>query len=249
MKKIWFAIPGAAFLALMLMSVFSWVREPYQTFAIQGKEIAANLGCFACHGEGGTSGIPNVGGGEGDVPQWSGGTSMMYLNSDADIESYILKGHGASEKSVSKGLMQMPAYEGVVSDNELMKLVAYVKAVSNFYPEMPAEARKGYEVGKKLGCFGCHGPSGMGGIKNYGSFKAVIPALYGKDFEELCKNEEEIKRWILEGKIDRFQNNSVAMYFINRQKIKMPAYKNYIAENELSELLNFIRWLNLKGKI
>ena len=243
----------------------TYLRKPRLTPALRGAQLAEKLGCFACHGPGGTGSIPNPGSEEEEVPAWDGGTAMMYVKNEQEIREWILYGHpkrledkhdhepsgdpGAhgDEKDVQDGSgslpVRMPAFEGIVSAGELHDLVAYYKAVAAF-ETLPQAARDGYRVASRLGCFGCHGPGGRVGSRNPRSFKGYIPPWRGKDYAELVKNDTELREWILEGRIERFESNPLARYFTRRQVIQMPAYRDALSDDELEALVDYIQWLN-----
>ena len=63
----------------------------------RGVQRATELGCFSCHGELGREGIPDPGEQDHDVPNWSGGVWMMYVESDQEIRDYILDGSAGRE--------------------------------------------------------------------------------------------------------------------------------------------------------
>jgi mono/diheme cytochrome c family protein len=136
----------------------------------------------------------------------------------------------------------MPGYENVISRKELDDLVEFFKAVAAFETPPPT-AQAGYQVASRLGCFGCHGPAGLVGSRNPRSFKGYIPPWRGRDFAELVKNDNELRKWILDGTIDRFESNPVARYFARRQVIQMPAYEDVLFEGELDALVAYIHWL------
>jgi mono/diheme cytochrome c family protein len=243
----------------------AYLRKPRLTPALRGSQLAEELGCFACHGPGGTGGIPNPRSEEEEVPAWDGGNAMMYVKNEQEIREWILYGHpkrledkhehehsadadvhgdeDVAQDSDSPFPLRMPAFEGVVSDGELNDLVAYYKAVAAF-ESLPQEAREGYQVASRLGCFGCHGPGGRVGSKNPRSFKGYIPPWSGKDYAELVKNDAELREWILEGGIERFESNPLARYFTRRQVIQMPAYRDVLNDDELEALVSYVHWLN-----
>lgn len=138
--------------------------------------------------------------------------------------------------------LKMPAYRELVSEAELEDLVAYYQAVADFR-EMPDDARAGYRAARALGCFGCHGPGGLIGAENPQSFKRYIPPWRGPDFDELVKNDDELRSWILDGGIPRVNENRVARFFLSRQVIRMPAYRGVMADSTLADIENYIRWL------
>ncbi len=247
------------------LGVFVYVRTPRLTPALRGAQLAREFGCFACHGPGGTGGIPNPGSEDEQVPAWDGGTAMMYVKNEQEAREWILYGrpkrlegeesHASTGDSEARGdendvhdrssplPLRMLAFENVISEDQLDDLVAYYKAVAAF-DTPPPRAREGYEVASRLGCFGCHGPGGRVGSSNPRSFKGYIPPWQGRDFAELVKNEEELRRWILDGKIDRFESNPVARHFVRRQAIQMPAYRDVLRDGELESLVAYVHWLN-----
>ena len=295
----WKVLIGAAFLlACVGIAGLTYLRAPKSTPVMRGHALARKLGCFACHGPGGTGGVPNPGSDEGEVPAWDGGVAMMYIETEPEIREWILYGaprrlwkggkkpsgheHGQQKKQSDghaadqpaagehahgegghhgKGdgdehaghgdeghghLIPMPAYEGLVSESELSDLVTYYKAVAA-YDDPPSEkAQKGYEVASQKGCFGCHGPGGRGGPPNPRSFKGYVPPWDGKDFREVVANDDELRAWILDGKIDRFERDPIARHFTSRQIIQMPAYRGRLSAEELEALIAYVHWL--RGK-
>ena len=262
-----FVIGGIAILLLVagVLGTAHYVRRPRLTPALRGYDVAAKLGCFACHGPGATGGVPNPGSDEEQVPAWDGGTAMMYVENEQEIREWILDGHPRrlaekhehshdtdadgdhnSDAEATPGrtspLLDMPAYRDVISGKDLEDLVAYYKAVAAF-EALPSKAGKGYAVAASLGCFGCHGPGGRIGVKNPASFKGYIPPWQGDDYTDLVKSDDELRQWILEGKIDRFESNPLARHFTRRQIIKMPAYGGVIDEEELDALIAYIHRL------
>lgn len=62
---------------------------------VRGKELAAKLGCFSCHGDGGRGGVPNPGSETGEIPSFIEQEPMMWVEEDLDqeLKEYILYGH------------------------------------------------------------------------------------------------------------------------------------------------------------
>ena len=132
----------------------------------------------------------------------------MFVKSEQDIREWILYGvpRSQAERHASDGhrtLVPMPSYERELDAGQLEDLVAYVLAVSGWRDEIPDAAYEGRKIATRLGCFGCHGPSGMGGVANPGSYKGHIPPWTGHEYAELVRDEGELREWILEGKIER----------------------------------------------
>jgi mono/diheme cytochrome c family protein len=169
----------------------------------------------------------------------------MYVESEAEIREWILYGH---PKRLEKDhahpgpLLEMPAFEGVISSSDLEDLVAYYKVVAA-YDNVPPAPSAGRSVASRSGCFGCHGPGGLVGGSNPRSFKGYVPPWRGADYRELVKNEAELRQWIREGQIDRFTSNPIARFSTDRQVIQMPAYEDRLSDGEVDDLVHYIEWL------
>lgn len=220
-----------------------WRQRAEGTPVVRGRAVAERMGCFACHGPGGESPIPNPGAKGGAVPKWSGGVWMMFNDDEADVAAWIRDGHPPDHQPDPGALIAMPAYGDRLSADELADLTAYVLAVSQFgWPEEP-EVAAGREVAVRFGCFGCHGPEGRGLVANPGSFKGYIPAWDGDDYLELVESDEEFRQWVRNGISDRFRANPAARHFLERQQVPMPAYGDRVSEADLEHLLAYVRWL------
>ncbi|OHE89073.1 MAG: hypothetical protein A3G75_10765 [Verrucomicrobia bacterium RIFCSPLOWO2_12_FULL_64_8] len=216
--------------------------------AMRGEEVANKLGCFSCHGPEGVSGIRNPGSAARDVPGWEHRKISMYIRKEEDLREWILYGRPrnslmAADRMETPGLVRMPAYEKIISTGELDDLVQYLRAVSGWAADIPDIVYEGRKIAADLGCFGCHGQSGMGGMSNPGSLKGTIPAWDGGDFKQVVRDEAELKEWILEGEIKRLWKNPLAWYFLKRQIIKMPPYREHISDLELQKIVAYIGWL------
>ena len=251
--RLWILVAAASTIVLAAAWLGTYLRAPRLTPELRGRELAENLGCFACHGPGGVGGVPNPGSTEKEIPAWDGGTAMMYVEEESEIAEWILFGRphrlsgqsGALPDSASAdGLpVRMRAYRDLVSVGELADLVAYFKAVAAYDKPPPGRALDGYAVARQSGCFGCHGPGGLLGSTNPRSFKGYIPPWRGPDYSELVRSDDELTQWITEGKIDRFERNRLANHFTRRQLIRMPAYGEMLTEEQLESLMAYIRWL------
>jgi mono/diheme cytochrome c family protein len=220
------------------------------TAAARGRRLAAELGCLACHGPGGGGGTANPGSEEGEVPAFTEQTQMMYVKSPDDLREYILDGAPRRKREdpeyrarMEAAAMRMPAYRGVVSAADVDDLVAYLRAASGqIGPDDPLEAH-GAELAAKLSCFACHGALGAGGVANPGSLKGYIPAFWGDDFDELVRDDEELRRWIADGSIPRIAEHPIGGHFFARQVLKMPAYGKVVPAADIDALAAYVRWL------
>ena len=216
----------------------------------RGWLVAHEKGCFTCHGPGGLRGMADPGHGLGEVPAFSRAVIHMYARSEDEIREWILDGlpksvrQSPSEMRLRQGAtIHMPAWRGLLSPRELDHLVAYVKAVSDFEKPAEAQAEEGREIAFRIGCFNCHGPQGRGSMPHVRAFKGYIPAWDGADFPVLASDDREIRLWILDGGTRRLWANPAVRWFLERQPIKMPAYRGHLTEAEVDRIIDYIHWL------
>ncbi len=232
-----------------------WLRYWSQkgvTAETRGYRIALKLGCFTCHGPGAVKGMKAS---IGEVPAWDGGNWFMYTPKEEHIRNWIVYGNQfgpgkdkpevqAQRKKTNPSKLYMPAYGRILNSQEIADLIAFYKAVAWFRQPDDPVVEEGREIASKKGCFHCHGPEGRLNMENPGSFKGYIPAWYGPDFEELVKSEKELREWILDGVSERFRKNPAAQVFLKRQKIRMPAYRGHLTDEELDAIVAYIQWVN-----
>jgi mono/diheme cytochrome c family protein len=194
--------------------------------------------------------MTNPGHGLEDIPPWSGGLITMYVDNEAEIREWIQDGmpkrvraDAEQMKLRQSAAIAMPSYREVLSESDLAAVVAYVKAVSDFEKPEEARAEAGRQVAIKYGCFNCHGPQGRGALDNPGSLKGYVPAWDGPDYAELVRSDDEARQWILDGRARRFQDDKLARFFLDRQKVPMPAYRTHLTTADVDALLAYIHWL------
>jgi mono/diheme cytochrome c family protein len=247
---------GAWVVTLLLLAWIAapWVRDlvlrPEASDPLRGRELAEELGCFGCHGPGGRGGVANPGSRRNKIPPFTGSTLMMYVHDEAEIRQYILDGRPdrlADDRDYRAEMeaqaIRMPAYREVLAPGEVDLLVAYVRQVSGMIEPPEGPAREGFEIAERMGCFGCHGPLGMGGVGNPGSLKGYVPGFLGDDYRELVRDRGELREWIREGSLERVNEHWIGGRFASRQLVQMPAYKEFLKEEELAPLMDFIEWV------
>jgi mono/diheme cytochrome c family protein len=243
------ALSALALGVVGLLGVRFW-RDKDRGSVHRGFRVAETHGCFTCHGVGGTRGMPDPGHGLEDIPPWSGGLMTMYADNEAEIREWIQDGMtkrvraDPEQMKLREGAaIAMPSFRKVLSDADLAALVAYVKAVADFEKPEDAAAEAGRQVATQFGCFNCHGPEGRGALDNPGSLKGYVPAWDGPDYAELVQSDDEARQWILDGRARRLQENALARYFLDHQKVSMPAYRRHLKDSEVDSVLAYIRWL------
>ena len=99
--------------------------------------VAASLSCYGCHGPGGMIGAANLKSFKGYIPPWRGKDFAELVRDEDELRSWILDGEIARIASNPLGrfftrrqIVQMPAYRGVVSGQDLDDIVAYIQWLS-----------------------------------------------------------------------------------------------------------------------
>jgi mono/diheme cytochrome c family protein len=244
-----------AFLATAAVLAYPSVRDLVLgvevTQAERGRQVALRAGCFTCHGPSGTGGVKNPGSDDGEVPGFSGGTPMMWVKSEQELREYVLDGAPARKRAdprhkakTEAQLLAMPAYRDYLSMGQVDDLIVYLRAVSGLITPSDELAARGQELAYRNGCFNCHGPMGAGTSKNIGSLKGYIPGWWGNDFRDLVRSDEELRGWIRDGEIERLRDHPIARYFTRSQRVFMPAYHNFLSEEDVQALMRYVRWVN-----
>ncbi len=102
-------------------------------------------------------------------------------------------------------------------------------------------ARRGYEIALRSGCFTCHGPDGMGGVKNPGSEDEEVPGFAGGVPMMWAKNEQELREYILDGAPARKRSDPAYREKTRQWLLVMPAYRGFLSDREVDDLIAYIR--------
>jgi mono/diheme cytochrome c family protein len=112
----------------------SELLAPADPAAARGAQIVRDNGCFACHGEMGSGGLPNPGSFKGYIPGFIGPDFADLVRSDAELLEWIREGtiarladHPLASRFLERQRIQMPAYKRFLSDEEIEAVAAYVR--------------------------------------------------------------------------------------------------------------------------
>ena len=231
-------------------------RFRHLTAVERGARLAQSEGCFACHGPGGVKGTANAGHPDGYVPSFTGGTPMMYAKTVDEVRAWIRDGITSPKRAsavhrqkTEAGTLRMPAFKERLSVGQIEDLVAYVRAVSTGWLPEDSTLIRGIAAGRRLGCFGCHGPMGVGTTRNPGSLKGYVAGWNGEDFAELCRDSSEFRGWVREGVAPRLKENAAARFFLRRGVLKMPAFKDRVTAADLRVLWAYIEALRTRAEL
>jgi mono/diheme cytochrome c family protein len=222
---------------IAITAVFWW-RSANVGPVQRGADLALSQGCLGCHGGSGESPLlPRLFTDLDDVEretlrEWILDGMPRRVRQDAELRA-----------ALEAEAIRMPAWRGRLSEGQVDDLITYLRALA--VADLPGDPaiRTGYAVAERLGCFRCHGPGGRGASRNPGSLKGYIPPWDGSDFAELVVDEAELREWILGGRPQRLQDNPLARFFLDRQAIRMPAFRGSIQEEELRAVQAYIGWL------
>jgi len=135
----------------------------------------------------------------------------------------------------------MPAYAGRLEHEEWLGAQHAVAVLAGLegVPEDP-ELAAGHDVARDMGCFGCHGPLGEGGVANPGSLAGRIPGWYGGRYRKAAEREGGIQAVIREGS----RPIRVPVPGLAGPLLTMPAWGDRIDSTELEVLTAYLRWLH-----
>ncbi len=153
--------------------------------------------------------------------------------------------------------LAMPAFGDRLTDDQIEDVVSFV-ALSQYgqVASRSSDLPEGEAIARRHACYTCHGELGQGGVENQDSLKGYVPGFFGNDFRALTRNgnRQDIREWILDGHSQYFWNLGIAglnpgRYFSNRQAIQMPAFRDYISEEEIGPLTDHLLELNDRGPL
>jgi cbb3-type cytochrome c oxidase subunit III len=96
-----------------------------QGLAVAGAALYVSDGCINCHGPNGLGGVPNPQSEDKTIPPLSGVDFRGEFNTDAKIIDFIRTGSVLGRAPI----VSMPHWGGIISDQELTALVAYLKTL------------------------------------------------------------------------------------------------------------------------
>jgi hypothetical protein len=74
-----------------------------------------------------------------------------------------------------------------------------------------------------------------------------IPGFWGNDFEELVRDDTELRQWIEAGRLERIAENPIGKRFFERQRVAMPPFGQFLSTEEIEALMAYVRWLHAEG--
>ena len=96
-----------------------------QGAAVAGAALYVSKGCINCHGPNGLGGVPNPESEDKTIPPLSGQDFRTEFNTDAKIKEMIRSGSVIGKPPIAS----MPHWGGILSDEQLNDLVAYLKTL------------------------------------------------------------------------------------------------------------------------
>ena len=96
-----------------------------QGAAVAGAALYVRDGCINCHGPSGLGGVPNPASPDKTIPPLSGQDFRKEFNTDAKITEMIRSGSVLGKPPIAS----MPHWGGIIPDEDLAALVAYLKTL------------------------------------------------------------------------------------------------------------------------
>ena len=98
-----------------------------QGAAVAGAALYVRYGCINCHGPNGLGGVPNPQSPDKSIPPLSGADFRHEFNTDAKITDVIRSGSVIGRSPI----VSMPHWGGIIPDDQLQALVAYIKTLKS----------------------------------------------------------------------------------------------------------------------
>jgi mono/diheme cytochrome c family protein len=109
------------------------VDRPSEPAVEKGRLAAQRLGCFGCHGPQGRGSPPNPRSLKGYIPAWDGADFPELARSDAEVKEWIVDGRPRRLREdrlaryfMDRQLIQMPAYRGRITPEEVEQVLGYI---------------------------------------------------------------------------------------------------------------------------
>jgi mono/diheme cytochrome c family protein len=96
-----------------------------QGLAVAGATLYVRYGCINCHGPNGLGGVPNPQSPDKTIPPLSGVAFRTQFNTDAKIKAVIRSGSVIGRAPI----VSMPHWGGIIPNDQLNGLVAYLKTL------------------------------------------------------------------------------------------------------------------------
>jgi len=135
----------------------------------------------------------------------------------------------------------MLAYANRLEAGEWRRLVIAAGVLSGIVgvPE-DQELAAGRDIVGQMGCGGCHGALGGGGVPNPGTLSGEVPGWYGPTFEGLRAGEGALESMVRDGGQQR--RNPVPG--APPPLLSMPGYGDRLDSVELDLLVRYLEWLH-----
>ncbi len=156
-------------------------------------------------------------------------------------------------------IRKTPAHERRISDAAISDLVAWIAVIQYESDRVrnPAPERGELAEAERLArreCFLCHGELGQGGLLNPGSLKGYVPGFFGRDFDLLTRDGDEgvVREWLVDGLPEFFYRGvggQIALWFSERQQVKMPAYDQTLSPEQIETLRRYMKLLRRLGPL
>jgi cbb3-type cytochrome c oxidase subunit III len=96
-----------------------------QGLAVEGATLYVRYGCINCHGPNGLGGVPNPQSPDKAIPALSGAAFFKQFSTDQKIITMIRTGSVIGKAPI----VSMPHWGGIIPDEQLRALVAYIKTL------------------------------------------------------------------------------------------------------------------------
>ncbi len=219
----WAVVSAVVVLVLALPVARWWMRRDEGNLVRDGLEVLEDQGCQACH----------------RAPD---GSWRWRADGRGPVSLEVIRDAILNGRPVADGFpAPMPPYNGRLEHPEWLAAQQAVGALTGLVgiPE-DEELAAGHDVARDMGCFGCHGPLGAGGIENPGSFAGEVPGWYGAAFRRAASRPGGIAGVIRDGS----RPSRVPVPGLKGPVLAMPGFGSRLDSTEMDVLVGYLQWLH-----
>lgn len=200
--------------------------------ATDGGKLYYSYACVYCHGVGGKGGVPNPfnEGGDATIPPLTGADFQKEYSADQAVTAMLKDGSVLNNGKATS----MPAWNGILNDQQMTNLIAYIRAGLPDTGNQLAVTKAGPDVYSAYACDKCHGQIGKGGVANVAATDPddkTIPTLGTAKFRGEFNTTDKIRKVINQGSI--IEGGKAGVVFMPRWGDVMTAVQSDIETNWL----------------
>jgi mono/diheme cytochrome c family protein len=121
----------------------------------------------------------------------------------------------------------------------LLAVVGLIAAAAIVLRPRLTAPERGRRIAEANGCFACHGPEGVRGVRNVGRPEAAVPDFEGT-LMMYAETAEDVRQWIRDGGTKARRESKSWQEDRRKGALRMPAYGKRLSERQIEDLVAFV---------